>query len=397
VTGAIYQKISKLSFPFEVLNKDLRLIFASNLMGSFGDGLYAYLLPYYMSKTLNINSVETGILYAVMTLVTALTLLVAGMLADRYDRKKIMIAGWIAWVPAPLIFSFAGNSLQMLPGMALWGVWLGGPTNTAYIVTAADKGKLTLTFTAISASWSVGYIFSPALGGYLAGMVGMQVVFYSASILYSVACLTLIFISSQQAMGYRQASSEERRSFFKLLRNRKLLSLSILFALIMFSLLMFRPFVPQFLADIYHYGDLEIGILGSIAFFSSAVLGILIGKLGDKWKKSYALATSLTLCSISLTLLLAFGNFYILMTTFCIAGGSYITWSLMSAIIGPLAPESIRARWISIPQTISMLSSFIAPYIGGALYNISPYYLFITATVATLSLALLTLTRFFEK
>ncbi|MDH5771446.1 MAG: MFS transporter, partial [Candidatus Bathyarchaeota archaeon] len=392
-----HYKILKFGFPFEVLNRDLRLIFASNLVGSFGDGLYAYLLPYYMSTNLNASSVEIGVLYAVVSLVAALTLFLAGMLADRYDRKKIMIVGWIAWLPAPLIFAFAGNWLQMLPGMVLWGVWLGGPTGTAYIVTAADKSRLTLTFTAISAAWSFGYIFSPALGGFLAGAIGMQIVFYSASILYALAGLILIFISSQQAAGYTQRSLEEHYSFFKLLRTRKLLMLSIFFASIMFFLMMFRPFVPKFLGDIYHFGDFEIGVLGSVSFFGSAVLGILLGRLGDKWKKSYALSASMALCSLSLILLMLFGNFLILITIFFLAGGSYITWSLMSAIIGPLAPESIRARWVSIPQTVTMFSSFIAPYIGGILYGVSPYYPFVVAIVVTLFLALLVTTQLFEE
>jgi MFS family permease len=341
--------------------------------------------------------VEIGILYAVVSLIAALTLFLAGMFADKYDRKKIMIAGWIAWLPAPLIFSFAGDWLQMLPGMVLWGVWLGGPTGTAYIVTSADKSKLTLTFTAISAAWSFGYILSPALGGFLAGAVGMRIVFYSASILYALAGLILIFIRSQQAVGYSQRFLEEHHSFFQLLKTKKLLKLSVLFASIMFFLMMFRPFVPKFLADTYHYGDFDIGVLGSVSFLGSAVLGILLGRVGDRWKKSYALSVSMALCSLSLILLMLFGNFNILIMIFFLIGGSYITWSLMSAIIGPLAPESIRARWVSIPQTVTMFSSFIAPYIGGILYDASPYCPFIVATVATLFLALLTTTHVFKE
>jgi len=396
MTNVSYRRIISQGFPLNVLNKDLKLIFASNLMGSFGDGLYAYLLPYYMTQSLNANSVEVGILYAVVSLVAASTLFFAGMLADRYDRKKIMIAGWLAWIPAPLIFSFAGNWLQMLPGMILWGFWLGGPTGTAYIVTTADKSRLTLTFTVFSAAWSFGYIFSPALGGYLATAVGMRVVFYLSSIFYASACTALFFIRSQRVTRQVEQSSEGQHSFFKLLRTEKLLKLSILFASIMFFLMMFRPFVPQFLADMHHYGDFEIGVLGSVSFFGSAVLGILLGKLGDKWKKVYALSTSMILCSFSLFLLLLFGNFVVLIAAFFIAGGSYLTWSLMSAIVGPMAPESIRARWISVPQTVSMFSSFIAPYVGGVLYGVSPFYSFIVAIVATLLIAILALTMSLE-
>ncbi|MBS7649221.1 MFS transporter, partial [Candidatus Bathyarchaeota archaeon] len=134
------------------------------------------------------------------------------------------------------------------------------------------------------------------------------------------------------------------------------------------------------------------GVLGSVSFFGSAVLGILIGKIGDKWKKAYALAVSLLLCSLSLALLLLFGNFEILMVTFFLTGGSYLTWSLLGAVVGPLAPESIRARWVSVPQTVTMFASFIAPYIGGVLYGISAYYPFIAAIIVTLSLASLAFT-----
>jgi len=380
-----------------VFNRDLKLIFACNLIGSFGDGLFAYLLPRYMDKSLGASSVEIGILYAVLNLCAALTLLVAGMLADKYDRKKIMIAGWLAWLPAPLIFSLAGNWLQMVPGMVMWGFWLGGPTSTAYILTSAEKNRMTLTFATMSAAWSIGYIFSPALGGYLAGVVGMRVVFYLSFLLYAVACLTLFFIRSQHATKGEKTSTEEQFSLSRLLRIRRLQILSVFFASLMFVLMMFRPFVVNFLTDVYGYGDFEIGILGSVSFASSAVLGLLLGGLGDRSKKAYALTLSIALGSISSILLLISGNFMMLILTFFFAGGSYATWSLLSAIVGPLAPESCRARWIAVPQTVSMFASFIAPYLGGFLYATSPQYPFIIAVVAMLPLAFLSLTKLFKQ
>jgi MFS family permease len=378
----------RFSSTSKVLNKDLKLIFTSNFIGSFGDGLYAYLLPYYMKETLKANPVEIGILYALTSLTAAITLLLAGMLADTYDRKKIMIAGWLAWVPAPIIFSLANDWVQMLPGMILWGVWLGGPTSTAYIVTTADKSRLTLTFTVISSSWSLGYIFSPAIGGYMAGKIGMQTVFYTSFILYAIAGIVLAFMRSQHAPASQQKTSAGP-STIELLKDRKLIGMSAFFASIMFVMMMFRPLVPQFLADAYHYGDFEIGVLGSIAFFGSAVLGIILGRAGDKWGKKYALAASMTSCSLSLIIMLLTGNLYILALAFFLAGASYITWSLMSAIIGPQAPESIRARWISIPQTISMFASIVAPYIGGVVYEFSPYYPFLVAIGASILLAII--------
>jgi MFS family permease len=388
LTAQAGKRVPRFSFSFEVLNKDLKLIFTSNLIGSFGDGLYAYLLPYYMKETLKAKPVEIGILYALTSLTAALTLLLAGMIADKYDRKKIMIAGWIAWVPAPIIFSLARDWIQMIPGMILWGIWLGGPTSTAYIVTTADKNKLTLTFTVISSSWSLGYIFSPAIGGYMAGKIGMQTVFYTSFILYAIAGLVLAFMRSQHAPASQQKTSAGP-SIIELLKDRRLIGMSAFFASVMFVMMMFRPLVPQFLADAYHYGDFEIGVLGSIAFFGSAVLGIILGRVGDKWRKEYALAASMFSCSLSLIIMLLTGDLYVLALAFFLAGASYITWSLMSAIIGPQAPEPIRARWISIPQTISMFASIVAPYVGGIVYEFSPYYPFMIAISASILLAII--------
>jgi MFS transporter, DHA1 family, multidrug resistance protein len=371
-----------------VLNRDLKLIFTTNVVGSFGDGLFAYLLPVYMGNVLGLGPIQIGILYALLALASALTLLISGKLADRYDRRKIMVAGWIAWLPAPLIFAFARNFAEMIPGMVMWGFWLGQPASSAYIVTSAERSRLTSTFTMMSAGWSLGYTFSPAIGGFLAGTVGMKMVFYLAFIFYASACFVLSFIRSQHA-NHRQEADEKKYSFLKLMRNRKLLSLSAFFAAVMFITMMFRNFVPIYVKAVYGLTDFEIGFLGSILFASSAVLGILLGRLGDMKRNVYPLTLSLIFGAIGLVLMLWSGSFAILVVSFIFNGASYLTWSMLGAIVGPTAPESCRARWIAVPQTLCMFVSFAAPYVGGFLYATSAPYPFIVAAIAMPLLAFL--------
>lgn len=349
-----------------------------------------------MTESLKASPVEVGTLYATANIFAALTLLTAGLLADKYDRKKILILGWVAWVPAPLIFAFARNWVQMLPGMALWGVWFGPPASTAYIVTTVSKGKLTLTFTAISSAWSLGYIFSPALGGYLARTTGMQLVFFLAFVFYALAGVLLFFIRSQVPAKNTLHTPEKSYSKFQLLKNRQLLVLSAFLGLTMFAILLFRPFIPTFLADVYGYKGFEIGVLGSFSFFGSAFLGIALGRIGDKFKRSYALAAALALVGSSLVLLLLSGDFQVMLVTQVLVGASYLAWPLMNAIIGPYAPEAFRALWVAIPQSISMFSSILAPYLGGVLYEVSPYYPFIFGIAVTLFLALLAFAKLLD-
>jgi MFS family permease len=386
---------SALNFRFisELLTSDLRILFFANLVGAFGDGLYAYVLPYYMRDTLNASPVEVGILYAAANICVALTLLAGGFLADKYDRKKILILSWIGWAPAPLIFAFAGNWIQMLPGMLLWGILFSQPASTAYIVTTVDKSKLTLTLTAISSAWSLGYVFSPAIGGYLAQTTGMQTVFFLASIFYASAGILLFFIRKQVPSRHMQQAQEKNQSKLQLLKNRKLLVFSAFLGAAMFAILLFRPFIPTFVADVYGYQGFEIGILGSFFFLGSAILGIALGRVGDKFKKSYAFAAALAFTAFSLVLLLLFGDFRILLVTHVLVGASYLAWPLMNAIIGSRAPETAKALWVAIPQAVSMFGAIFAPYIGGVLYEASPYYPFIVGAAATLSLALVALAK----
>lgn len=56
-------------------------------------------------------------------------------------------------------------------------------------------------------------------------------------------------------------------------------------------------------------------------------------------------------------------------------------------------PETARARWVAIPQAVSMFGAIFAPFIGGVLYEASPYYPVIFGVTAALSMALVALAK----
>ncbi len=369
------------------LNRDLKLIFASNLIGAFGDGLYSYIWPLYI-RALGADPAEVGVVFSLLFFVAALTPLPGGFLADKYDRKKLVILGWLLWIPVPLTFSVAEHWTHMLPGAALYGIMLSGPATSAYIATMARKGKMTQTFTLISAAWWLGYIFSPAIGGYLSTTVGMRWVFRLSSALFVVSTVFLFFISSQHASSHSQRSTSHVP-----FKRKKILLWSAFFAAIFFVMVLFRPFVPQFFQDVLFLDEFRIGILGSLCFLGSAVLTVSLGKIGDKWGKTSAILVSLILCFLSLIFLVSFSNFFLLSFASFIMGASYPFWSLMGAVVGSIAPSASRGRWMSVAQTVSLLAAFFAPYLGGLLYDSSPYNPFIIAIVITPILSVLALTK----
>lgn len=389
------ERLYKLREMFETLNRDLKLIFISNLVGAFGDGLYAYLLPVYIQKVLGADPVDMGFLYTVLMLSSALTPIPGGVLAERYDRKKVMILAWMLWFPVPLLFSVATHWTMLFPAMLLYGCFISGPSTTAYIAASAREDKMNLTFTLISSSWWMGYIFSPSIGGYLAIKMGMRKVFYIAFAFYVLATIFLIFIRSQRAG--KNSLGRESVGDDVAVNLRGIVGWIVLFSSIMFLNSLARPFIPTFLQGVYGFDELLIGVLGSFTFAGSAFLGVLIGRLGDKFGNRAAVAVCLAFTAISLSSLQFTSNFMLLIPIFFTMGATFTPWPLMNATISSLSPERLRGRWVAISQTASMLASFFAPYLGGNLYDISPNHPFtVTITGSFILLTLLTLATLFH-
>ena len=90
---------------------------------------------------------EIGIISSIMFLTVALSIIPGGILADRYDRKKLILITWLIAAPAPLIYIFADAWYHLIPGAILYCIFIGWPALEAYIAQAARRGEVTRAFT----------------------------------------------------------------------------------------------------------------------------------------------------------------------------------------------------------------------------------------------------------
>lgn len=392
-----WRKLLTFGFPVEALSRDLKLLVLSNFIGAFGDGLYAYILPIFISElpTETATVQVVGIALSVLTLASALTPIPGGVLADKYDRKKVMILGWLIWIPVPLIFSFAQDVFQMIPAMFMYGFFLSGPATTAYIATSAFKGKMTQAFTSMSASWWMGYIVSPSLGGFLSEKLSMRWVFRIALVFYVAATFTLFFIKSQYPKK-KQLSISELASR-KPTQGKKIVLWSLFLAAAMFTFFLSRSLLPLFYQDILDAEIFHVGVFGSITFLGSAILILAMGRLGDSWGRPKAISFALTLTSISFVVLIVSGSLAVALFGAFLLGASYAIWSLVAAIVSLLSPDHARGRWISVTQTTALCAAVLGPYVGSKLYAIAPHIPLYVGAAVTPIFIILILTKFFSE
>jgi len=346
--------------------------------------MYFWVFPLYI-RELNADYVQLGAVYSVLLGVSALVGLAGGFLADRYDRKKLLILGWVLWIFAPLIYSFAIEWRQLIPGAVCWGASnISGPAISAYIITAVtDKKRVASVVTFVFSTFTFSYIFAPSVGGYLATIAGMRQVLYLSTVLIVVSTCVFFFINSQHPFKSEEKdhhsplASTERKQLL-----RKLLLWSCFFTLTTFFMSLAKNFVPVFLSEQATLSEFHIGLFGSANFAGITLVGIALGRLGDRWRKSGAISIALILFIVSMVPILMIRDPTVLMPLAFVYGGSAVTGSLVSSFVGTIAPEAKRGLWLSVPQSLSLFAAFAAPYLGGFLYTYSPYYAFIVSLTA---------------
>jgi len=380
--------------PFEAFTRDIWLVCLSLLIGAFGEGLYFWVFPLYV-RSLQADYVQLGLVYSILFGVSGLVSLAGGFLADLFDRKKLLLTGWILWFLSPFAYALADNWGQLVPGAIVWGASnIGTPAIGAYVVTSmAERKNVTSVVSFVFSTYSFAYIFAPSLGGLVAQTIGYRSLLYISALLTVVSTCVLFFIRSQNqsrtVMGNGVSLSQtihQQRALW-----RKLLIWSVLFTVITFFMNAARSFVQVFLNEQIHLNDFHIGLFGSVNFAGITFIGILMGRLGDRWRRSGAIAICLMLFATSVGSMLVVRDPASLLVLAFLYGGSGVTGSLVVSYAGSIAPESKRALWISIPQSLSLFAAFAAPYVGGYLYTLSPYYVFLVSVAAAPFLALLAL------
>jgi MFS family permease len=272
---------------------------------------------------------------------------------------------------------------------------IGLPAATAYVITCVDdKRKMASVLTIVWSTYSVSYIFAPGIGGYLSTIMGMRWVLRVSTVLSAVSTGVFFFLHSQhpremEARGERSESvdTSEAKGFWRKVTLalhapkekeiwRKILVWSAFLAFSSFFIGIGRPFVQTFLNESVKMTEVQIGLFGSIDYAGITFIGIAMGRAGDKWRKSGAMSVCLLLYFASIVPLLLMRDVVGLMFIAFLLGGSAVTAQLVYSFVGTIAPKAKRGLWVSIPQTLSLVASFAAPYLGGYLYTFAPVYAF---------------------
>jgi DHA3 family macrolide efflux protein-like MFS transporter len=376
--------------------RNYTVMLIGNLISRFGDSLdgIAYGWMVYM---LTGSKLLLGSLFAVNAIPNILFGPFAGVLADRLDKKKLIILsytgrGVVVSITAMMymtgilrpwhlfLFTFINSSLETLMSPALIS-----------LLPLIIKKEMYLSANSFSSSMSkFAELIGTAAAGAVIALVGISGAIYIDGATFFIAavfiCLIQVSIpkSEIQKLTFKNyiGDLKEGASFLK---NSKLIRTSIaLFALINFCLAPINVLMPVFTKDILKGGPEILSAIGVSLAVGSILGGLIISQVGYRFKISSLIIGSTLLFGITYALLVLPGNvvssgiYSTAIAVSCFFFIGFLIPSIISPIQTYLMSNTDRAILGRVSSIMTMINCSAIP-LGSAVTGIITEYVAISA------------------
>ncbi len=363
------------------LPSDLKLIFLSLFLWTFGIGLYTYIWSLFL-RQIGADSNQVGIVYQLGFLAAAFTMIPGGLLANKYDLKPIIIIGWAISIPAPIFYYYAHSWPQAIPGFIILQLSAFNlPAINAYIAASA-KGRVSSAFGTTYSAAPLGIVLSPAVGSLLLTWLDIRALFLISVVIFTISTIVLLPIKAQPRLP-----QDSDPPIIELPRSRseRTLLLYIFIAAIAFTIT--QPFLPLFYHDLLSLTDPQVQLAGAAQSLGAVAFAIFLGRRAEHSGKGKTIAMGLLLSTAGLLALIVLRNPFLAVPFIFLAGGArapaYVAYSTVSGLSG----VSTRGGRFGFYLTLENLGFAIGPYLGGYLYGINPISVLAATAVCFAGLA----------
>jgi MFS family permease len=323
----------------------------------------------------------------------------AGVIADRVDRRVLLVASDLARAVLVLGLVFARDLATIYVLVFLMGLarTLFNPTIRAAFPSVVGGGDLTRANALISGTFSTSIMVGPALGGLLVASIGVDAAFLADAVTYLVSAILL----STVPLPHPRRESEEEAGFVRDLRSGfgYLLGARVPLAIVVgafLTILTINATVPAevFLAkETFGAGDAGYGLLVSL-WGGGMVLGsAMMAVLGERTNLVllYFMSIFIGACALVGTGLAP--SFVLALGALTVEGAATgIDNVATDTILQKRVPEAFLGRVFSIRFLGYSAGEALAYPLGGLLVDaIGPSSTYLLAGIATAAAGLIVL------
>ena len=325
----------------------------------------------------------TSLAYAVPMIFMSLF---GGALADRIQKKRIVMFGLIAAALIPLAVGLCivwgllskerEGSWLILAGSSFFTGIVSGAMLPARQAIIPELVKRDQTMNAIALNMlgmNVLSLIGPAAAGFLIDGVGFAFVYFTMAALNVYGAIMIFFIPHTSPLGNRSESivNEIKTGFKYILKDRTILYILIFSTLAVVLAMPYQQLLPIYVDDILKVGAKGMGILLSVSGVGALVSSIALASLPNK-KRGVLLLLSGLILSAAL-IVIAFSRSWALSLTFMVFVG--IGQTLRGTLGGALAQTYTEPAYMGRVMSIMMMQwgfMSLCTFFAGVLAEVMP-------------------------
>jgi MFS family permease len=329
------------------------------------------------------SGLAVGALFVARMLPPFLISPVAGVLADRLDRRNLLVAADV--VRAVIVLGFLlvrePGDVWLLYALTATQLALGGvffPARNALLPTLVTRAELGAANALSATTWSTMLAVGAALGGLVAGRFGVRTAFVVDAATYAASAVILLGIprlgppATEAARTARAAVREYVDGLRYLAGHREVLFTACnkaLFALTAGGALQVAQVrIAQHVFVLGDGGSAGLGMMYAAAGLGTGVGPILARRItgDDPRAMRRAIVVAYALACAGLLVVAPLAGFAMVLVGVCLRGvGGGINWVMSTQLLMMRVPDAVRGRVFSSEFAIFTLCQAVGTAYGG--------------------------------
>ena len=379
-------------------HRDFTLFWSSALVSSTGTWVQNTTVPFVVYDLTGSKSL-IGITAFLNMFPTVLVGPLAGSLADRFPRRKVLMATQIsqATVAAVLwiVWLLGGDSVPALLVLVTFAAMASGlniPAQQAYVTELVPKRDLLNAITLNSAQFNAARAIGPAIAGVTLATAGAAWGFFLNAVSFLAVIVALMFIHTPDVHRERPEGTVRQQFVegWRFVRAKREIMLCMAVVVLVAGLGMpVAQLMPVFAADVLHVGKQGYGLLASALGVGGIIATPIIGGWGNVVRRSRLVVGGLLVYGLVLLSFAHAVNLPMAVVCIGIAGACFLAIiSSLNTTVQLLVDERLRGRIMAI-----YVMSFTAAYpIGSLIQGAVADHLGAPATTTIAAVALLGVT-----
>jgi len=389
-------------------NKNFVLLWLGQLVSNVGSSMHTLAVMWYVLEVTG-STAKTGTSLVFTVLPFILLSPITGSLADRLDRKKIIVIsdltnGILVGIISLLLFTHNMELWMLYTLSALMSATNAffSPAISAAIPSIIEK-KDYVKANSLSQITRYGTsILGPALGGVLITIIGIPGLFLLNSISFLVSSFSesFIIIPKVKRDVTKKASIKEdfKEGLKYAVSNKKLLHVIIVGGVIInFFFAPISLFITVFSRDILRLGSAGAGTLLGAMSIGGLVMSFLVPLINKRFDHYTLMFIGLSLEGIFLSLFGFANNLYTSIGILVLLGGSFgIVNVSIGTVFQTIIPNNLMGRVSSIMGILCQVTIPLGYYLGGLIlesYSVSTIVLISGVIVALAGLSTVTIAK----